>query len=93
MTVPILPPLPIEWEEQPRPFWCAIGKVAGLAVVSIHREGPFYNARAEGWPLGFGRVKSVEAGRYRSLDKAKAAGIKAAQQEWQRFVESLYPFA
>ena len=93
MTAPLMPHLPIEWEEKPRPFWGMTGKVRGLQVVSIYRDGANYQVNAHGWPLGYSIAGTVDAGRYRSLDKAKAAGIQAAQKEWQRFVESLYPFA
>lgn len=90
MTIPELPPLPLEWQEGPSPSGrTTIHRLfsGGVHLASATREGSFFeicNRHLDDTMMRY------QHGKFRSLDKAKAAAEKAAQAEWKRFLAQLY---
>ena len=87
MTIPELPPLPLEWEYigGEKILW---NLYAGdNCVADLLLDGNCAIVRLHKWnESGFVYPK----GRYQKTDKAKAAAEKAAQAEWKRFLTQLY---
>ncbi len=90
MTIPALPPLPLEWREVERHWLPYQAFVKDWSVASVYKSGGYYYATAQHWPIDTSIRRATPSGKYRSLDKAKAAAEAAAQAEWQRFVNSIY---
>jgi hypothetical protein len=91
MTIPELPPLPIEWrDESTRLCFVHAAYSGGCCVAKVRKDGKAFVAYAHRWPLSLPPEIQIETSNYRSLDKAKAAAEKAAQAEWKRFLAQLY---
>lgn len=87
MTIPTLPPLPLEWREAGTRISPRLACDCGThRVAYLHKDGAYWEGYANGWD----KAPDIPIHRSRSLDKAKAAAEAAAQAEWQRFVNSMY---
>ena len=100
MTIPELPPLPLEWHELPPPGrWAEIMVPASVGVLNgwgniarAARQGDVFVASYCPFVRNqLGPYPSVELDEtFPDRESAKAAAEKAAQAEWKRFLAQLY---
>lgn len=94
MTIPELPPLPLEWKESKSPS----GRLTSYRlfsgschVATVAKNDGYFEAVYRPYNRGVNEYGNMTfCSKHRSLDKAKAAAEQAAQAEWQRFVTQLY---
>lgn len=90
MTLPELPPLPLEWEEAKSPSGrMTIHRLfsGNVHLASVTQDNGHLEVAIR--HLDDPMLRYIDKW-FRSLNKAKAAAEQAAQAEWKRFVAQLY---
>ena len=94
MTIPELPPLPLEWQERKSHSGRLISYrlfSGSCHVATVAKNDGYFEAVYRPYDKGLSEYGNMAlCSKHRSLDKAKVAAEKAAQAEWKRFVTQLY---